>query len=399
MAGTTPSRIADWDPYDLAAVADPPASWQTLRDACPVAWSERSVLSSGGFWAVTRYDDVVSLAVAADRFNNSGGPQFGERRPPLEADRPEHTFYRRILQPYFTRDRVAALEPRVRGFVREMLAPVVAAGGGDLAAHLTYPLPARVLCAWLGLPDAEWKYLKRVADDLFDAEEGRGNDPATVRRCAAELDAYSRRLVDERVRRPGDRDVDLISGILGQSDGERTVTPQAAARVVRLLLVAGHNSTTSALGNCLLRLAGDDALQSRLRSEPDLIPGALDELLRLETPVQAVPRWAREDAEVAGRPVQAGEKLMLHLASANRDPDRFADPDICLIDRRPNPHLAFGRGIHRCIGKDLAYLELRVTCEELLASTRLLSLAGTPARTTFVRQGVSYLPVTIRARR
>ncbi|HEX4012186.1 MAG TPA: cytochrome P450 [Solirubrobacteraceae bacterium] len=399
MTGTTPSRVADWDPYDPAAVADPRASWRTLRDACPVAWSERSALTAGGFWAISRYDDVVSLAVAADRFNNSGGPQFGQRRPPLEVDRPEHTFYRRTLQPYFDRGRVAALEPRVRGFVAEMLAPVVAAGGGDLAAHLTYPLPARVLCAWLGLPDAEWEYLKRAADDLFDAEEGRGNDPATVRRCAAELDAYSRRLVDERARRPRDPDVELISGILGRSDGEHTITPSAAARVVRLLLVAGHNATTSALGNCILRLAGDHALQSRLRSQPDLIPRAIDELLRLDTPVQAVPRWAGEDAEVAGQPVQAGEKPMLHLASANRDPDRFPDPDACILDRRPNPHLAFGRGIHRCIGKDLAYLELRVACEELLARTGRLSLAGTPARTTFVRQGVSYLPVTLGARR
>jgi cytochrome P450 len=111
--------------------------------------------------------------------------------------------------------------------------------------------------------------------------------------------------------------------------------------------------------------------------------------------VQAVPRWAAEDADVAGRRVCAGEKLMLLLASANRDPEQFPDPDACVLERRPNRHLAFGRGIHRCIGADLARLELRVGCEQLLARTKWISLADTPTRTTFVRQGVSYLPVTL----
>lgn len=397
MTETNPARMPDWDPFSPAAVADPPTSWRDLRETCPVAWSERSVLSPGGFWAVSRYDDVVSLAVAADRFNNSGGPQFGKGRPPLEVDRPEHTFFRRVLHPYFAKERVARLEGRIRGFVAEMLEPVIETGGGDLAGQVTYPLPARTLCAWLGLPDSDWAYLKQVADKLFDAEEGRANDPETVRRCAAEIDAYSRRLVQERVERPFDPEVDLISGIIGQTDGVLTVTADDAVQLVRLLLVAGHNSTTSALGNCIMRLAGDDRLQTRLRSEPELIPAAIDELLRLETPVQAVPRWATEDVEVAGRTVHAGEKLMLLLASANRDPVRFPDPDACIIERRPNPHLAFGRGIHRCIGKDLAALELRVTCEELLARTSWVSLAGTPTRTTFVRQGASYLPVTLHA--
>ena len=335
MTAVDPRRTAEWDPYAPAAVADPPASWRDLRETCPVAWSERSVLSPGGFWAVSRYDDVVSLAVAADRFNNSGAPQFGKGRPPLEVDRPEHTFFRRVLHPYFAKARVARLEDRIRGFVAEMLEPVIQAGGGDLAGQLTYPLPARTLCAWLGLPDSDWAYLKQVADKLFDAEEGRGNDPETVRRCAAEIDAYSQRLVQERVERPLDPEVDLISGIIGQTDGVLTVTADDAVQLVRLLLVAGHNSTTSALGNCIMCVAGDGGLQGRLRSEPELIPAAIDELLRLETPVQAVPRWAKEDVDVAGRTLHAGEKVMLLLASANRDPVQFPDPDACIIERRP----------------------------------------------------------------
>ena len=387
------TRAPEWDPFSPDAAADPPASWEDLRERCPVAWSERH----GGFWVVSRYDDAVEIARDSVRFNNSGDPQFGTPRPPLEVDRPLHTVFRRVLQPYFTKQRVAQLEPRVRAFVVEMLEPVLDAGGGDLAEALTYPLPARVLCAWLGLPDSEWAYLKRVADELFEAEEGRGDDPEIRARCNEELYAYSRRLVRERAETPLDPDVDLISGLLGASEGEYAVTEEDVVQVVRLLIVAGHNSTTGAIGNCILRLATHPDVQERLRAEPQLLPVAIEEFLRLEPSVQAMPRWANDDTELYGRHVQKGEKVMLLWASANRDPQHFEQPDACVLDRTPNDHLTFGRGIHRCIGMDLARLELRVALEELLARTSLIELADTPIRTTFIRQGVSYLPVKLRA--
>lgn len=374
-------RAAEWDPFAPEAVADPAASWAELRERCPVAWSERQ----NGFWVVTRYNDAVELARHADRFNNSGAPQFGTPRPPLEVDRPLHARFRRALQPYFAKERIAALEPRVRGFVSEMLRPLVAAGGGDLAPALTYPLPARVLCAWLGLPDGEWAYLKQIADELYEAEEGRGNDPATRARCNEELYDYSRRLVAERIG-------DLICGLLEQ------VEPDDVVQVVRLLIVAGHNSTTGALGNAVLRLAEDASSQERLRTEPGLVASAVEELLRLDASVQAMPRWANEDTELHGRRIAKGEMVMLHWASANRDPAHFDTPDACVLDRAPNDHLTFGRGIHKCIGMDLARLELRVTLEELLARTTRFELSGTPVRTTFIRRGVSHLPVSFDAR-
>jgi cytochrome P450 len=388
----TDIRAPDWDPFAPEAVADPPASWAELRERCPVAWSERQ----NGFWVVSRYDDAVELARQAGLFNNSGAPQFGNPRPPLEVDRPLHATFRRLLQPYFTRGRIAALEPRVRAFVGEMLQPLLDAGGGDLAPALTYPLPARVLCAWLGLPEGEWAYLKQIADELYESEEGRGDDPATRARCNEELYAYSRRLVRERVYAPLDPSLDLICGMLRARD--RGVTEDDVVQVVRLLIVAGHNSTTGALGNAILRLAADEEAQGRLRAAPELVPPAVEELLRLDASVQAMPRWANEDTELHGRPIAKGEMVMLHWASANRDPEHFPDPDACVLDRSPNDHLTFGRGIHKCIGMDLARLELRVTIEELLARTSAFALAGEAVRTTFIRRGVSYLPVRLDAR-
>jgi cytochrome P450 len=383
------ARLTDFDPYAPNAVANPPATWAALRERCPVAWSDRM----SGFWAVSRYDDVVSIARASERYNNSGGPQFGTSRPPLEVDRPEHTFFRRVLQPHFAKERVALLEPGVRGFVAEMLQPALDAGEADLAEVLSYPLPARTLCLWLGLPDEEWRVLKGVSEKLFAAEEGRGDDPATRAACNEELYEYSRRLVRERVAEPRDPGTDLITGILGETDGVHTVDEASCVELVRLLLTAGHNSTTGGIGNSILRIVGEPEIQRRLRAEPDLIPPAIEEFLRLETPVQAMPRWPNEDVELHGQRLDKGQMVMLFWAAANRDPEHFPEPDRCVLDRSPNDHVTFGRGIHRCIGIDLARLEIRLAVEELLARTEWIELAGEPARTTFIRQGVSYLPV------
>jgi cytochrome P450 len=383
--------VIEFDPYAPEAVADPPASWAALREHCPVAWSDRM----SGFWAVSRYDDVVAIARASERFNNSGGPQFGTSRPPLEVDRPEHTFFRRILQPHFSKERVALLEPAIRGYVAEMLAPLLETRGGDVAEALSYPLPARTLCLWLGLPDEEWSYLKGVSEKLFHAEEGRGDDPATRAACSEELYGYSRRLVRDRVASPREPGTDLLTDILEESDGVHSVDEATCVELVRLLLTAGHNSTTGGIGNSILRIAAEPEIQRTLRAEPGLVPAAIEEFLRLETPVQAMPRWPNEDVELHGRSLAAGEMVMLFWAAANRDPDHFPEPDRCALDRSPNDHLTFGRGIHRCIGIDLARLEIRVAVEELLARTRWIELAGEPIRTTFIRQGVSYLPLRV----
>ncbi len=173
MGVETEPRSQDWDPFAPDAVVDPPSSWAGLRESCPVAWTNRM----GGFWLVSRYEDVVALARGSDRFNNSGGPQFGTPRPPLEVDRPEHSFFRRILQPYFARERVEQLAPRVREFVVEMLDPIVEAGGGDLAEAIAYPL-ARAH----PLP------LARASGQRAGPPEGdRGGDSSTPRRAAATI--------------------------------------------------------------------------------------------------------------------------------------------------------------------------------------------------------------------
>jgi len=379
-------REPDWDPLAPPALDDPVPAMAELRERCPVAWTDRA----GGFWAVTRYGDIREATRDPETFINGGGPQWGKARPPLEVDRPLHTKFRRLLQPYFRKGHIAALEPHVRGFVAEMLQPLLAAGGGDAAPALTYPLPARVLAAFLHLPEGSWQFLKGWSEELYENEEGRGADPEKVQAASCRLYAYAADLVARRKADPLPPDEDIVSGLL-VADG---VTDDDVVQVLRLMLTAGHNSTTSALGICILAVARDADVQRRLRDDPALIPSAVDELMRLETPVMAMPRWASRDVELQGRRIAEGDQLFLVWQSANRDRDFWGETaDECVLDRSPNPHLVFGHGMHRCIGDVVALLELRVTLEELLARTGWIELAGEPVRTTWVRYGVSSLPL------
>ena len=275
------------------------------------------------------------------------------------------------------------LEPRVRAFVVELLEPLLAAGGGDIAPALTYPLPARVVCELLDVPDEDWPVIKQASDDVFEAGPEQRDDREAFRQANERLYDYCRRLVaGGRCRMANDL-------LAADVDEETTVG------AIRLMISAGHDSTTSALGISILRIAESEEIQERLRREPDLIPAAAEEFMRHETPVQAMVRYPVRDVELHGRTLLAGEAVELVFASANRDPDAFPDPDECVVDRTPNKHLVFGVGIHKCIGMPLAQLELRVALEELLARTEWISPAGPVVRTSWPRWGVSSLPLDL----
>ncbi|HZT96625.1 MAG TPA: cytochrome P450 [Chloroflexota bacterium] len=381
-------RAQDWDPLEPEAVADPIVILRWLREQRPLAWTERH----GGFWSLFRYQDIVEAADDPETFAQ-GRPQRAPARPPLEVNPPLHTAYRRILNPYFGRTAVAAMEPYTRKVIGALLEPLLDAGGGDLALSFTYPLPTRVLCAFLHLPDEAWTLIDELSNQIYLNEDGRGGNLELVQRAEGELQAFALRLVSERRRSPLDATTDLVSGLIASEIDGSPPTDEQIIQVLRLLFMAGHNSTTSALGICFLHLARSANIQRRLREQPSLIPSAISEFLRYETPVMGMPRTATRDFERYGRRVAKGEQVFLVWAAANRDPQVFSRPDECVIDRRPNRHLVFGRGIHACIGRGLAEMELRAAVEEVLARTRWISLAGPVRRTSWVRFGVRSLPV------
>ncbi len=387
----TESKTADWNPAEHADVEARFAQMAETRQRCPVAFDTRS----GGVWDVLRYKDVQAVAASPNTFLNGGAARFGNAIPPLEWDPPRHREFRRALAVFFSPKQIARLEPVMRENARELLAPMLAAGEGDLARGFAYPLPVLALCALLDIPPENWQRIKELSEvsllhDSTDEEvRKRGVDAHFA------LVAYGHELIADRRANPRDPEEDVTSAYMqAQIEGE-PLDDDTIAGALRLLISAGHNSTTSGLGNSILRLARDLELQHELRTDPSLIPEAIEEFLRLEAPVEELPRWAACDTELGGRDIAAGDRLALFWAAANRDPDAFPDADTCIIDRRPNRHFAFGHGIHICVGAPLARMELKVALEELLRSTTRFSVNGDVVRPPFHRIGVTHLPALI----
>lgn len=386
--------MGDWDPnvawLALRAdeVADAGSAYAEARSRCPVARVD-GVL--GGFWAVLDHDLVVEASLATGTFSNVV-PFFKTRRPPLECDPPEHRVYRRLLNPYFARERLAPLEAPLRSYAAEMLEPLLAAGAGDYASSFSHPFPTRALCLLLAVPDPDWTLINdwsRRVDEL-----GGQSPPGSPERLAVgeELMPYLTALIEERRDRPGD---DLVSCLVHGDSELSPLDDEALAGIVMMLVSAGHNTTTSAIGNAVVRLARDEALQTRLRADPTLIEALVEEVVRLDAPQQAMRRIAARDTELGGRKIAAGEFVWLVFGAANLDPAVFDRPDVLDVDRSPNRHVGFGRGIHLCIGAPLARLEIRVALEELLARTAGFRIDGDVRRPAWPRLGVDALPLSL----
>jgi cytochrome P450 len=390
---------ADWDPQAETAWDDPFGTWDRLRARAPVAFSTAGRRGAGRFWSLMRFDDIVAAARDTATFVNTGGSRFDTRRPPLEADPPEHTLWRRLLMPYFGPSRMQALVSASRAFTTRLLGPLLASGGGDAAHDFARPLPPQVLLTFLDQPPEDWLQIKSWCEDAYLQSATEPSLHARFLAADQGLWDYSHAVVEDRKRHPRDVAVDPVSGLLAaRAEGWiRPLDESLIAGVVRLLIAAGHDSTTSAVGIALHYLAGHAEDQQRLRADPSLIPAAIEEMLRLQTPVLAMPRIVAHDITVRGRELLQGDRVMLYWASGNRDPEAFENPDQPRLDRKPNQHLAFGYGIHKCIGAPLARLELRVALEEWLRATHAFGLADEATMEPWHRFGPRYLPLWIKS--
>ncbi len=388
---TAAGPAPDFDPLAPEFARDPHAVWARLREACPVARGDR-----WGFWALTRYDDVVAASSRPAQFTSSQGivvprnPVSG-RRAPLHFDPPEHARYRRPLNAVLRDERVAALEPRVRSLAVELLAPYVAAGGGEFVGEVASPFAGLVFGDFLNLPRERGAELNAIGERFEHAQAHFRADEAEAENQL--LYAECRRIVAERRQAPLDPGEDVVSALLAvRVDGE-PLDDEFVAGSIRQLLIAAHVAPTAALASAALHLADHPELQARLRAEPELVPAAVEELLRVYAPNQGFARMAVADVEVRGRTIAAGEMVALVLPSANRDPDVFDEPERFLLGRDPNPHVAFGHGPHKCPGASTGRLELRVALEELLARTELIERAGEPAMLGWPVYGPERLPL------
>ena len=387
----------DWDPLDPAHSGDPTEIHAQLRKKCPVAWSDRF----GGFYALTRYEDVTKAALDYETFSNvkatipdAAGPDR-PLRAPVEFDPPEHGYFRDLLNRFFTPDRIRHIEPVIRRTARDLLGRCISSGETDAVASFTFHMPIQVQCIFLGISVEDAETIKNTVNRVIHA--GAIGDAVAHKQANDEIYAYIDKVIEARKKTPYDPN-DVISALLNEPVGCRRLTDADVAGVIRLFLQAGHGTTTNALGSIIRYLASTPSDQKRLREQPTLIPQAIEEILRMWTPVRGVGRKTTCDVEIAGTLIPKGSKVSLMVSAANRDASAFEDADTVNINRKPNKHIALGYGIHRCVGAALARSQLRIAVEELLSMTDDFVLTGETEWSTWSHLGPSKLPVRFTAR-
>ena len=399
------NRPTDLDLKSWANVQDPFPVYAWLREHEPVHWSE-----SLRAWAVTRWDDVVDVfnrpeTFSSDRFRKAD-ERYAIERPAVRAvadvlghwlvfrDPPDHDRLRQLLQASFTPKQLASSRDRIQATVDALLDQIVARGEADFIREVAFPLPAMVIAGLMGVPAADLGPIKTWSDRLA-AYLGGAVDRDNFAEAAAGvagLAEYFHGLLRERERRPGE---DLASLMLrAEHDGDRLTRDEVVANCI-LLLFAGHETTTNLLGNGLFHLLEHPAEAALVRDEPALLHGAVEELLRYDGPVPATAKVATETVSWHGRTIRPGDLVLPFMASANRDPSQFPDPDRLDVRRHPERHLAFAWGIHFCLGAWLARLEARVALETIFRRLAGLELASAEPRwkpMIFLR-GLEALPV------
>ena len=388
---------------------DPFPVYAWLREHDPVHWSTRL-----GMWVVTRYDDVQRILqqptlFSSDRFRRIG-PEFVSRRPDVEEiarvlrdwavyrDPPDHTRLRGLLTKAFTPRRVELMQTRIREIVDALLTRIEDDPEVDFIAAFAFPLPATVIGGLLGVPPADLPQMKTWSDQIAayigGAQHGGDNIDEAKRGLLTMFD-YFRALIS--ARRADARD-DLVTLMLAAEDRGDVLTDDEVVANCVLLLFAGHETTTNLLGNGLYHLLRHPAVYRALQTNRALIPAAVEEFLRYDPPVAATIKIAAEDIELHGRRIEAGAMVAAFMASANRDPREFADPDVLVVPRDGGHHLTFGHGIHFCLGAALARLEAQIAFDRLLERLEAITLVDETPRwkpQVFFR-GLATLPLTWR---
>ena len=389
-----------YNPLSKRFAQNPYPTYAALRQRDPV---HRSGLMNS--WLFARHADIDIILRDHQRFANDPRKGALSRRqranlPPddeftmLFLDPPDHKRLRALVNKAFTPKAVNALEPQIRSLLGSLLDGIDDPGGFDLMKAVAQPLPVIVIAEMLGIPPEDRAQFKvwsdqraRTLEPVIDDRERAASDAASKA-----LDAYFRPIIQERRAAPQE---DIVSALAqAEEEGDR-LTEREMLNMLRLLLIAGNETTTNLIGNGFLALLRHPDQLQRLRDDPGMLPSAVDELLRFDSPVQTDFRRVLEDCEVNGFPLKTRDNIVLLLGAANRDPDVFDDPDRLDVGRADRSHLSFGRGIHHCIGAPLARLEGRIVLEMLLDRFSQIGLHGERPRfrNSIVLRGLESLPV------
>jgi cytochrome P450 len=391
----------EFNPFLPEVKQNPYPYFAHLRDYSPVYWVES--LKS---WAVSRYEDVAYIAKNTQLFSSAPiiPAILGDQNPVPEvnwmisADPPAHTALRKLVNKAFTPRMVAALEPRIREIVAQLLDQIAEKGGEfDLVHDFSTPLPLMVIAEMLGIEPERYREFKQWSDDMIRATGGEEVSPAErerLRRSMDDLRSYFEQAIAERRRNSRD---DLISALVRAEEDHHQLTAREVLAMCLLLLLGGNETTTNLIGSTVLTLLSHPAELAKVRADLALVPPMIEEMLRYEAPAQALLRQATADTKIAGSTIPAGSGVMILYGSANRDERQFPNPDVFDVTRNPQEHLAFGFGIHYCIGAPLARLEARIAMDAFLRRFPKISLRDQRREwiDSFVVRGPKSLPLEL----
>jgi cytochrome P450 len=410
-SAVTPPASPRFDPklslyhlLDPQVLADPYPLYHRLRNEAPVLWDPYLYA-----WVVTRYADIVTVlhqfsakcAPTPEHLAAMGMPELAPvaqvmMRQMLFMDAPAHTRLRGLASMAFTPARVEVLRSHIQEIVDNLIDPVVDAGRMDVIADLAAPLPAIVASELLGVPTSDHPRLKQWSEDFAEVLGNFQHNPNRASRtlkCVEEMSAYFRDAIRRCRTQP--REGLVHSLVTAEIDGDRLTEDEIIANCI-VTMVGAQETTTNLIGNGMLTLLRNPDQLQRLKDDRNLIPSAVEELLRYESPSQHTTRLATEDTELGGKKIRKGQAVIVVMGAGNRDPERFADPDRLDVCRRDNRHLAFGWASHFCFGAALARIEGHIAFDTIVNRLPELALQPGPLvwRENLGLRGLSSLPVT-----
>ena len=392
---TNERRTHDFDPTKKETFTSAHEEYKELRKNCPVAHSE----AYDGFWALLKYEDVVNVLKDPHTFVTSVQnvvPKVSTtgRRPPLHLDPPEHTPYRRTLDPFFTKEKMAEIEPLVVKTTVDLLQPFIDAGGGDICTEFSHQLPGYVFAKFFNLSTELGMKIREVTKLYVKALNDV--DKPTIQEKSLELYDIARTIIQMRKEEPMDPTKDVTSAFLARKYKGEFLPDELILGTIRQLIVVGMVAPVVFIGSMSVHLSQNPDIQDMLRNDSSLIPAAIEEYLRLFTPYRGFARTAKHDVTIRQRTIKKDEPIAVVFASANRDEDVFPNGDKFILNR-PNikDHVAFGMGPHQSPGSPLARLMLATTLKELLARTKKIELNGEMTMTRFPEWGPVSVPLKV----
>ncbi|GAA3822339.1 cytochrome P450 [Sphaerisporangium flaviroseum] len=396
-----PLPPVSYSPYDYAMHEDPYPTYGRLREEAPLYRND-----DVDFWALSRHADVAGAFRDHERFSNvngvsldpsAWGPTAHRTMSFLALDPPTHTRMRSLVSKGFTPRRVRELEGEILRLTRRHLGPALEKGEFDVVADFAGRLPMDVICATMGVPEADRDELRRLADVVVHRVEGFDDVPPAGMEASLTLVGYYQDLVAERRRRPGD---DLTSALLAAEEGGDRLTEDEIIAFLFLMVVAGNETTTKLVANALYWGRRNPAQLAKPMADPALVTGWVEETLRYDASSQTLARTVTKDTELHGRTVPAGGRLLLLIGAANRDPRVFPAPDVYDLDRDTSQLISFGGGRHFCLGANLARLEARIALTEFVRQVRSYDIdTGNAVRVHSVNvRGFASLPISVTLR-